>query len=116
MSDLRDFTGKNRRFTGTDSEQMSQGTTGQRVASGSADKGKIRFNSTTNLMEYYDGTDWKAIDAPPVVTGFTTDDVGGSAVTSATIDNEKTADSGILTSEVLGSLFDTTGANVSFIA
>jgi len=116
MSDLRDFTGKNRRFTGTDSEQMSQGTTGQRVASGSADKGKIRFNSTTNLMEYYDGIDWKAIDAPPVVTGFTTDDVGGSAVTSATIDNEKTADSGILTIEVLGSLFDTTGASVSFIA
>ena len=89
MSDLRDFTGKNRRFTGTDSIKNPIGTTGQRVASGSSDKGKIRFNSTTNLMEYYDGTDWKAIDAPPVVTGFTVDDVGGTAVTSATIDNEK---------------------------
>ena len=38
MSDLRDFTGKNRVFTGTDSEQISQGTTGQRVASGSGEK------------------------------------------------------------------------------
>ena len=116
MSDLRDFTGKNKRFTGTDSEQISQGTTGERVASGSGDRGKIRFNTTSNLMEYYDGTDWKAIDAPPVISGFTVDDVGGSSVTSATVDNEKTANSGLLTIEVLGSLFDTTGAGVQFIA
>ena len=112
MSDLRDFTGKNRRFTGTDAETMSSGTTAQRVSGA----GKLRFNTTTNLMEYYDGTDWKAIDAPPVISGFTVDDVGGSAVTSATVDNEKTADSGNFTIEVLGSLFDTTGAGVTFIA
>jgi len=112
MSDLRDFTGKNRRFTGTDAETITSGTTGQRVAGA----GKLRFNTTTNLMEYYDGTDWKAIDAPPVVTGFTVDDVGGSSVTSATVDNEKTANSGNFTIEILGSLFDTTGASVTFIA
>lgn len=112
MSDLRDFTGKNRRFTGTDAETMSSGTTAQRVNGA----GKLRFNTTTNLMEYYDGTDWKAIDAPPVISGFTVDDVGGSSVTSATVDNEKTADSGNFTIEVLGSLFDTTGAGVTFIA
>ena len=112
MSDLRDFTGKNRRFTGTDAETITSGTTAQRVTG----QGKLRFNTTTNLMEYYDGTDWKAIDAPPVITGFTVDDVGGSAGTSATVDNEKTADSGNFTIEVIGSLFDTTGASVSFIA
>ena len=39
-------------------------------------------------MEYYDGTNWKSIDSPPSVTGFTIDDIGGSAVTSGTIDNE----------------------------
>jgi len=112
MADLRDFTGKNRRFTGTDAETITSGTTGERVAGA----GKLRFNTTTTLMEYYDGNDWKAIDAPPVITGFTVDDVAGSAVTSATVDNEKSADSGLLTIEVLGSLFDTTGAGVTFIA
>lgn len=110
MSDLRDFTGKNRRFTGTDSEQISQGTTGQRVASGSGDKGKLRFNTSTNLMEYYSGTDWKAIDAPPTITAFTV--AGGSDVTSATL-NPGTG--GDVTIEVKGSLFDTTGATVTFV-
>jgi len=112
MANLRDFTGKNKVFTGTDAETISKGTTAQRVDG----QAKIRFNTTTNLMEYYDGTDWKAIDAPPVISGFTVDDVGGSSVTSATIDNEKSADSGLFTIEVLGSLFDTTGAGVQFIA
>ena len=107
MADLRDFTGKNRRFTGTDSVTISSGTTGERV-NGSA---KIRFNSTLNLMEYYDGANWKSIDSPPSVTGFTIDDIGGSAVTSGTIDNEA---SGVSTIEILGSLFDTTGAVVTF--
>ena len=31
MADLRDFTGKNRRFTGTDSVTVTGGTTGERV-------------------------------------------------------------------------------------
>ena len=107
MADLRDFTGKNRRFTGTDSISISSGTTAQRV-NGTA---KIRFNTTLNLMEYYDGANWKSIDSPPSVTGFTIDDIGGSAVTSGTIDNEA---SGVSTIEILGSLFDTTGAVVTF--
>ena len=106
MADLRDFTGKNRRFTGTDSISISSGTTAQRV-NGAA---KIRFNTTLNLMEYYDGSNWKSIDSPPTVTGFTVNDIGGSAVTSGTIDNEA---SGSSTIEVLGSLFDTTGAVVT---
>jgi hypothetical protein len=35
-------------------------------------------------MEYYSGTDWKSIDAPPIITAFTV--AGGSDVTSAVID------------------------------
>ena len=66
MADLRDFTGKNRRFTGTDSIKIPTGTTGERV-DGSA---KLRFNSSNNLMEYYTGTEWKAIDSPPVINTF----------------------------------------------
>ena len=110
MSDLRDFTGKNKKFTGTDSELITTGSTGERVASGSADKGKLRFNTTTNLMEYYDGSDWKPIDSPPALTNFTV--AGGSAVTSTTIDNEAGGD---VTIVINGSLFDTTSGQVNFI-
>jgi hypothetical protein len=31
MSDLRDFTGKNRKFTGTDAKLFTSGTTAERV-------------------------------------------------------------------------------------
>ena len=106
MSDLRDFTGKNRRFTGTDAETITSGTTAQRVDG----TGKLRFNTTTNLMEYYTGTDWKSIDAPPTITQFTLD--GGSDVTTGVIDNSA---GGNATIEVKGSLFDTTGATVTFV-
>ena len=105
MADLRDFTGKNRRFTGTDSVTVTGGTTGERV-----DGAKLRFNTTLNLMEYYDGTNWKSIDSPPSVTGFTIDDIGGSAVTSGTIDNSTS----VATIEILGSLFDVNNASVTF--
>ena len=106
MSDLRDFTGKNRRFTGSTGERISTGATGDRVDT----QGVIRFNTTTNLMEYYSGTDWKSIDAPPVITSFAID--GASNITSGTIDNEA---GGTVSIAVNGSLFDTTGANVTFI-
>ena len=43
---------------------ISTGTTAQRSIE---ESGKMRFNTTTSLLEYYDGTSWKAIDAPPVV-------------------------------------------------
>ena len=106
MSELRDFKVKNRVFTGTDAETISSGTTAERV-NGSA---KLRFNTTTNLMEYYTGTDWKSIDAPPTITAFTV--AGGADVTSATIDPTTGGD---VTIEVKGSLFDTTGAVVTFV-
>ena len=108
MSDLQDFTQKNRRHTGTTGIQVSDNGSGpgDRVN----EKGRLRFNDTTDLLEYYNGNDWKSIDAPPSITGFTINDVGGTAVTSATIDNEA---SGTSTIEVLGSLFDTTNGSVT---
>src|SRR5210317_1029081 len=108
MTDSRDITGKNRKFTGTDGIKLPSGTTAQRNSSPTA--GNIRFNSTINLAEYYTGTDWKAIDAPPIITTFTID--GGSNVTSGTIDASA---GGNATIEVKGSLFDTTGATVTFV-
>ncbi len=113
MADSRDITGKNRKFTGTDSIQLPVGSTGQRNASGSSDKGKIRFNNTTNLSEYYDGTDWKAIDAPPVVSTIS---VAGRAAhaSDSYINRTGVVDSTLETIVINGSLFDTTGATVTF--
>lgn len=57
----------NTEISGTEAARMPQGTTAQRA---SAQTGDIRFNSDLNLMEYYDGTIWKAIDSPPVVSSI----------------------------------------------
>ena len=105
MSDIRDFSGKNRKFTGTNGVKLPSGTAAQRVD----EAGRIRFNTDTNLAEYYDGTDWKSIDAPPTITGFTID--GGSSVTSSFID--RTA-GGTSTFVISGSNFDTTSGTVIF--
>jgi hypothetical protein len=55
MSDLRDFTGKNSRFTGTDAIRLPRGSTDQRV---SPETGEIRYNESGNVLEYYNGSDW----------------------------------------------------------
>ena len=57
----------NTEISGTEAARMPVGTTAQRA---SAQSGDIRFNSTFNLMEFYDGTEWKAIDTPPSVTSI----------------------------------------------
>ena len=68
MANYSDFRDKNTKFTGTTGERLSVGTTGNR--STSLGQGTIRFNTTLGLMEYYDGTIWKSIDAPPQITGI----------------------------------------------
>ena len=104
MADSRDITGKNRKFTGTGGIKVPSGTAAQRVN----EAGTFRFNTDTNLAEYYDGTDWKPIDAPPTITGFTVD--GGSSVTSAEINRV----SGDATIVINGSNFDITSGTVVF--
>jgi len=44
--------------------QLPNGTTAQRPT---VSNGMIRYNSTLNLAEYYDGSAWKSIDSPPSV-------------------------------------------------
>ena len=105
MADSRDITGKNRKFTGTTGIKLPTGTEAQRVD----EAGQIRFNTDTNLAEYYDGTDWKPIDAPPTITGFTLD--GGSSVTTAEIDEDAAGDATIV---IQGSNFDATSGTVIF--
>jgi len=72
MANSRDFTGKNRKFTGTKAITVSKGTTGQRVG---AEAGELRFNTTTTLMEYYDGNQWKSIDSPPITSSVSPTEV-----------------------------------------
>ena len=61
-------------IAGTEAVRMPVGTTAQRE--GSPKAGDQRFNTTISLMEYYDGTQWKAIDAPPVLTSFAPTSIG----------------------------------------
>jgi len=72
MSDLKDFKNKNTEFTGTKGIDLPEGTSAQRVN----ESGNLRFNSETNLAEYYTGTQWKSIDSPPSISSIS---VGGRA-------------------------------------
>tara|TARA_Y100000385_G_scaffold24567_1_gene23620 strand:+ start:560 stop:2200 length:1641 start_codon:yes stop_codon:yes gene_type:complete len=108
MSDLNDFTQKNRKHTGASGIKVSNDGLGDgdRVN----EKGRLRFNDSTDLLEYYNGSAWKSIDAPPVITSFAID--GGSNVTSGEVDNEG---GGTVSIAINGSLFDTTGATVTAV-
>ena len=66
MSNINDFVSKNKTFKGKSGIIPSDitGVTGDRVN----EEGRLRYNNTTNLMEYYNGNDWKSIDSPPIIT------------------------------------------------
>ena len=68
---------------GSDGVGVSTMTTTERNALSGVKAGQFIYNQTTNLMEYYTGTDWKSIDSPPLINNFTVS--GGSDVTSAVI-------------------------------
>jgi len=61
---------------------ISTGTTAQRTIE---EAGKMRFNTTTNLMEYYDGTNWKSLDAPPTVSSIDITEVASDGGGNQTI-------------------------------
>lgn len=101
MSNLRDFTGKNTRFKGTDSLRLPKGSTAQRATPAT---GEIRYNESGNFVEYYNGTAWRALVDPPSLTSI-----------SPTSLNEAAGDSTVsLTFSIVGTGFDS-NANVSFI-
>ncbi len=79
---------------------ISTGTTAQRSIE---EAGKMRFNTTTSLLEYYDGTQWKSIDSPPVVSSIDVTDVDSTA-------------GGNQTFVITGSNFSSTITSVTFVA
>src|SRR6056300_735698 len=68
----------NTEISGTEAARMPVGTTAQKT-------GDIRFNSTTSLMEYYDGTQWKSIDSPPAVSSIDVTEVASDGGGNQTI-------------------------------
>ena len=81
MSNLNDFTNKNTSFTGTNGVKMPVGTTGERVN----EQARFRFNSTLALMEYYNGTTWIAVDAPPTVSSVDVTNINESDTTTTIV-------------------------------
>jgi hypothetical protein len=66
--------------TSTGYFDLPAGTTEERPT---PEGGMLRYNTSLSLAEYYDGTVWKAIDAPPVVTSVSPSTVltGGATLT-----------------------------------
>ena len=62
--DIADFKFENIVDTGTEGTKVATGTTTQQGST----TGQIRFNSTTGLAEYYDGSAFKVIDIAPLIT------------------------------------------------
>jgi len=67
--------------TGTEGTRVATGTSAQRGSIA----GQIRFNSETGLAEYYTGTAFKTIDAPPTVTSLDVTEVDSQAGGNQTI-------------------------------
>ena len=64
---------------GSDGVGMSTATTSTRNALSGVRPGQMIFNHSTNLMEYYNGTTWIAIDTPPTVNSITPTSVESAA-------------------------------------
>jgi hypothetical protein len=67
--------------SGTQGTKIASGTTGQRGATA----GQIRFNTTTNLLEYYNNSAFKAVDTPPTITSIDVTEVDSQAGGNQTI-------------------------------
>jgi hypothetical protein len=82
--------------TGTEGTKVAVGTTAERGST----TGQFRFNTTTGVAEYYDGTAFKSIDIPPTVI-------------SVDVTNVASDSGGTETFVITGTLFNT-GLTVQF--
>jgi len=67
--------------TGTTGTRVATGTTAQRGSTA----GQLRFNTTTGLAEYYNGSAFKAIDSPPTISSIDVTEVDSQAGGNQTI-------------------------------
>jgi hypothetical protein len=91
--------------TGTEGTKIASGTTAQRGTTA----GQLRFNTTTGLAEYYTGTEFKAIDTPPIISSINTSliDSNSGTTTSITIIGDN------FTSNTTVSILGTAGGDVT---
>ena len=68
-----------------DTSSNRPGVAGGTLAGMSPVAGMIRFNTTFNLMEYYNGTIWKSIDAPPLISSVSPTSYSGASGTTITV-------------------------------
>ena len=61
---------------------ISVGTSAQRSIE---EQGHMRFNTTTSLLEYYDGTQWKSVDSPPTISSIDDTEVDSAGGGNQTI-------------------------------
>ena len=81
---------------------ISTMTTTQRNALSGVKKGQFIYNETLNLAQYYDGSAWKSIDSPPIVTGVAID--GRASGTTGYLNRNSGGTSTLI---ITGSSFDT---------
>lgn len=74
--DLANFNLTNISDDGTGGTKVASGTTAERGNT----TGQIRFNSTTGLAEYYNGSEFKSIDSPPVALNVNLSNVESSSL------------------------------------
>ena len=67
--------------SGTEGTKVAVGTTAQRGST----QGQIRYNSTTGLAEYYDGSAFRQLDTPPTITSIDDGDIDSAAGGNQTI-------------------------------
>tara|TARA_Y100000814_G_scaffold291929_1_gene269373 strand:+ start:1699 stop:3711 length:2013 start_codon:yes stop_codon:yes gene_type:complete len=63
-------------LTGTGGIKVPVGSTGERVNT----QGMVRFNSSTGLLEYFDGTTYKGLDIGPTVSSVNSNNFESSAL------------------------------------
>jgi hypothetical protein len=69
--DIADFKFENIVDIGTEGTKVATGTTGQRGST----QGQIRFNTTTGLAEYYNGSSFTKLEGTPVVTSISPNNI-----------------------------------------
>ena len=79
--DIADFKFEDIVDTGTEGTKVASGTTAQRGST----TGQIRFNSTTNVAEYYNGSEFKILETPPSITSINKTVVDSNSGTTSSI-------------------------------
>jgi len=81
INNIADFKFENIVDIGTEGTRIALGSTSQRGST----TGQIRFNSTLGLAEYYNGSQFKAIDSPPIINSIDDGDIDSAAGGNQTI-------------------------------